>query len=152
MLLALLVFLGGLLLLVFGTILALLIQAGTFNGVPSVLLAAVSFPDWLMFVSEGLVDATIGVAIGYVLWRKLGQKKQNTIAEAEEMMKFENVRVTERKEGLYLINLTENAGFKIPFWARGLAEHGIIQQADEKKLATVKWNETEASKKDLGLT
>jgi hypothetical protein len=152
LLLAVLVFLGILLLLTLGVILALVIQAGTFNGIPSAILTATSFPDWHLIVSEGLVDSTIGVTIGYVLWRKLGQRKQNTIAEAEAMLKYDSLRIVDREQAQYIIYLTDNQGYKIPVWARGLAEHGIIQQADPKKTANVIWNEREPTKKELGLS
>ena len=145
-LLALLTFLAGL-------VVGYFVPPQIINLLPNSIVVALNFLDWRLVASQGLIDSTLGVFIGVVLWRTLGQKKQNIIAQSEAMIKYYHLRVTERNDNVYLIDLTEEKkqGYKIPVWARGLADEGLIRDADESEAKDVSWNDREPSTKEVHL-
>jgi hypothetical protein len=133
-------------------ILIIAVPASAFNWLPASIFSALSSLDWRLIESEAFVNSILGVAIGIVLWKMLGQKKQNTITESEAVIRYDHLRAVERKDNPYIINLDEKAGYKLPDWAQGLVDEGIIRQATDQEANGISWNETEARTRQLGLT
>jgi len=141
----------ALLTFVAGLVLAIFIPPQIVNLLPNSILVALNFFDWHLVASQGLVDSTLGVFIGVVLWRTLGQKKQNSIAQAEAMMKYYHLKLTERDKKPFIIFAKLKQGYPLPFYLQGVASEGIIQEANDTEVKDIFWNKEEPNPEQLEL-
>src|SRR6266568_2555005 len=87
----------------------------------------ISLLDYRLIVSLAVIELPTGVGIGIFLWRALGERTVNAIAQADAMMKYAHLKTAKRKKTKYVINTKTGKGYLMPLFVKKLAGEGIIQ-------------------------